>query len=74
MITVVGKQNCQACDTMQAWLNQQGYGYEVIDGMKNMNWMRRIQAHGARSFPQAFVDGDFIGDLQALQTFLENNK
>lgn len=66
-IVVVGKPACQSCDTMKAWLDSKGLGYQYVNGLQSVVWMTRLRADGQRSFPQAYVDDVFVGDLNALQ-------
>ena len=69
-IVVIGKPQCQACDTMKAWLDAKGIGYQYINGMQSVVWMKRMQADGARAFPQVYVDDVHVGGIDALQVAL----
>lgn len=69
-IVVVGKNQCQACDTMKAWLDSKGVGYLYVNGMQSVDWMKRMTSDGARAFPQAYVDDKHVGGLDALKAIL----
>ena len=66
-ITVIGKNNCQACDTMKTYLDSKGLGYHYVNGLTSKEWMGALVELGARTFPQAFVDDKHIGGLDALK-------
>ena len=65
--------NCIACSSAKTLLLAKGYTVDerVIgeDGTYTKQDLIK-QLPNARSVPQIFIDGEYIGDFQSLRTFL----
>lgn len=66
--------NCSACDTAKKLLGQLGIAYTVkmLDSVETKQVFFNIFP-GARSVPQITIDGRWVGGLQELKTYLNDN-
>lgn len=72
--TVWSKDNCPFCVEAKAFLSIRGY--EIEERKIGSGWTREQlieSVPNARSVPQIFVDGEYIGGMVELRAHFENN-
>lgn len=69
---VWSKDNCAACNTAIALLDQHGFSVEIrkIDGIKWKVEDLKKEVPSARMVPQIFIEGLLIGTLNELKEYL----
>ena len=69
--------NCQYCDLAKKLLTMRGLEYqERIIGMDEGNWPKEAlmkAVPNARSVPQVFVKGKYVGGYKELREYLNDN-
>lgn len=70
-ITLFTKPGCPFCARAKEALQARGIGYGEIELGRDIDLRSLRAATGASSVPQAFVDGQHIGDSEALLAWLE---
>jgi glutaredoxin len=73
-VVVWSQANCSACETAKKLLSQLNIAYTVkmLDSVETKQVFFHIFP-GARSVPQITIDGKWIGGLQELKTYLNDN-
>lgn len=69
-VTLFTKPGCEFCARAKKLLRQEGVGYEevIMGGGIGMRTIRAIS--GSETVPQVFVNGNYIGDSKALESWL----
>ena len=63
--------NCPACNQAKALLDAKGIAYEVKMLGENATKQELVEAvPGARSVPQIFLNGEYVGGLDALRKII----
>ena len=69
---VWSKDNCPYCEQAKALLNSKGYGIEVRKIGSEWTKEQLLEAvPTARSVPQIFLDGTYVGGYNELRKYLE---
>jgi len=70
--TIFTKEGCPFCAKAKALLSDKGVGYEEIMVSNHGVTSRSLRAvANASTVPQVFIDGQYVGDSEALETFFE---
>ena len=72
---VFSQENCVACNSAVSLLKREGYQVEVRKIGGDSTWTKKDLLElvpDARSVPQIFVGGYYVGGLPQLKQFLEN--
>lgn len=74
---VWSQERCTACNSAKALLSSKNITYqERIIGMDEGNWTKQAllaAVPDARSVPQIFLDGNYIGGFPELKKYLDDN-
>lgn len=65
------KDGCAYCDLAIAILQFDGKAVNVVDIKENPEATEVLQKHNAKSLPQIFRNGNYIGGYSELITYLE---
>lgn len=71
--TVWSQKNCIACNSAKQLLHSRGYVVDeriIGEGETYTKQDLLQQIPDARSVPQIFVDGEYVGDFQKLREYL----
>ncbi|RZV56149.1 MAG: glutathione peroxidase [Pseudomonadales bacterium] len=70
-IAIFTKPNCGYCRTAKQLLQAAGLDYQEVEVGKGGHSMSLVAAvSGSQTVPQVFVDGELVGDSEALQAWL----
>lgn len=74
MFTIFTKPQCPKCEEAKGLLSAKNLSFEAktLDVDYTADELRTLVPN-ARSLPQVFGEGRYIGDLTALTTYLKNN-
>lgn len=75
--TIWSQKNCIACNSAKQLLTASGYVIdERIIGEDGTYTKQDLLAQlpNARSVPQIFIDGEYVGDFQKLREYLAYNR
>ncbi len=68
--TIFTKEGCPFCAKAKALLTDKGVGYEEVVVSNHGITSRTLRAvANASTVPQVFIDGQYVGDSEALETF-----
>ncbi len=73
--TIYTKEGCPFCAKAKALLTENGVGYEEIVVSNRGITSRTLRAvANASTVPQVFIDGQYVGDSEALEAFFKATK
>jgi len=69
-VAVFAKPGCPYCARAKALLDAQGYDYEEIVVQRDASPHTLHAVTGARTTPYVYIDGTYIGGVEALEAYL----
>jgi len=69
-IALFTKSGCRYCANAKALLSEHGFQYEEIELGHNATSRSLVAITGRTTVPQIYIDGEYIGDSEALKKYL----
>ena len=73
-ITLFTKKGCPYCAKAKALLHDSGIDFEEIEAGKEITERSLRAVTGKDTYPQIYVNGQYIGDSEALETWLDKRE
>ena len=73
-VTLFTKKGCPYCAKAKALLSDSGIAFEVIEAGKEITECSLRAVTGKDSYPQVYVNGQHIGDSEALESWLDKRE
>ena len=71
-VTIFSKPGCPYCARAKAVLEDNGVSYEEIEASKAITEKTLRAVTGKETYPQVFINGEYIGDSEALEKYFGN--
>ena len=68
-VTIFTKKGCPYCTKAKAMLNDNGITYEEIKSSNVVTEKTLRAVTGKETYPQVFINGEYIGDSEALEQY-----
>lgn len=65
-ITIFGKPNCPACETLKNKLKNNGQDFDYVDVSVDTVMREEMLAHGFRSVPQVQKNGEWVNVQEVI--------